>query len=124
MDSFEGYSTRIIEAMDDDLNTADAIGVLFELVRAVNTAVEGTPTKALAEACRAALKEFTGVLGLLYQEKETAGGDDAEIEARLAARTEAKQAKNWAEADRIRDQLKDMGIELKDTPNGVQWKRV
>ena len=122
-DTFADYRARFVEAMDDDLNTADAIGVLFELVRAVNTAVEGTPTKAFAAECRKALHEFTDVLGLLYQKKEEQG-DDGAIEALIQARTAAKAAKDWAKADQIRDQLKDMGIEIKDTPNGVQWKRV
>ena len=123
-DTFADYRARFVEAMDDDLNTADAIGVLFELVRAVNTAVEGTPTKAFAAECRKALHEFTDVLGLLYQKKEEEQGDDGAIEALIQARTAAKAAKDWAKADQIRDQLKDMGIEIKDTPNGVQWKRV
>ena len=123
-DTFADYRARFVEAMDDDLNTADAIGVLFELVRAVNTAVEGTPTKAFAAECRKALHEFTDVLGLLYQKKEEEQGDDGAIEALIQARTAAKAAKDWAKADQIRDQLKEMGIEIKDTPNGVQWKRV
>ena len=123
-DTFADYRARFVEAMDDDLNTADAIGVLFELVRAVNTAVEGTPTKAFAAECRKALHEFTDVRGLLYQKKEEEQGDDGAIEALIQARTAAKAAKDWAKADQIRDQLKDMGIEIKDTPNGVQWKRV
>ena len=121
--TFDGYRKRFDEAMDDDLNTADAIGVLFELVRAINTAVEGTPTKALAEQCRTMLHEFTDVLGLLYEKKQQDDGLEQQVEALIAARAAAKKEKNWAEADRIRDTLKGMGIEIMDTPQGVKWKR-
>ncbi|NLF34691.1 MAG: cysteine--tRNA ligase, partial [Clostridiales bacterium] len=120
--TFERYRARFDEAMDDDLNTADAIGVLFEMVRAVNTNLEGTPTRAFAAACRDMVSELNGVLGLLGGETRD-DGLDAQVEALITARGEAKKAKDWTEADRIRDQLKDMGIELKDTPQGVQWKR-
>jgi len=120
--TFPDYRQRFHEAMDDDLNTADAIGVLFELVRAVNSAVEGTPTTALATAALAMILEFTEVLGLLYQrnQEESLG---AEVEAMITARQEARKAKNFAEADRIRDELLAMGIELKDTPQGVKAVR-
>ena len=110
--------------MDDDLNTADAVGVLFELVRAINTAVEGTPTKALAEECRKMLHEFTDVLGLLYEKKEEDTGLEQKVEEMITARAQAKKEKNWAEADRIRDALKGMGVEIMDTPQGVKWKKL
>ena len=122
--TFEEYRKHFDEAMDDDLNTADAVGVLFELVRAINTAVEGTPTKALAEECRKMLHEFTDVLGLLYEKKEEDAGLEQKVEEMIAARAQAKKEKNWAEADRIRDALKDMGVEIMDTPQGVKWKKL
>ncbi len=122
--TFEEYRKRFDEAMDDDLNTADAVGVLFELVRAINTAVEGTPTKALAEECRKMLHEFTDVLGLLYEKKEEDTGLEQKVEEMITARAQAKKEKNWAEADRIRDALKDMGVEIMDTPQGVKWKKL
>ncbi len=122
--TFEEYRKHFDEAMDDDLNTADAVGVLFELVRAINTAVEGTPTKALAEECRKMLHEFTDVLGLLYEKKEEDTGLEQKVEEMIAARAQAKKEKNWAEADRIRDALKDMGVEIMDTPQGVKWKKL
>ena len=124
VNTFDGYRQRFDEAMDDDLNTADAIGVLFELVRAVNTAVEGAPTKEFAAACLAMVKEFTDVLGLLYQKQEEDGELEAKVEALIADRAAAKKAKNYTEADRIRDELKAMGIEIMDTPQGVKWKKV
>ncbi len=122
-DSFDTYRARFEQAMDDDLNTADAISVLFELVRAVNTAAEGAPTRVFAAACRAMLGELTDVLGLLDGERERDSAD-GQIEDLIKARQEARKAKDFAEADRIRDQLKDMGIELMDTPQGVKWRKV
>lgn len=122
--ALDGYRTRFCTAMDDDLNTADGIGVIFELVRELNTAMDGeSPSPGAAKAGLSLLEELTGVLGLLYGRKEEASLD-GEVEALIAARNEARAAKNWAEADRIRDQLKEMGIALKDTPQGVTWSRM
>ena len=124
VDTFDSYRQRFDEAMDDDFNTANAISVLFELVRAINiaTADENQPTKAGAQVCLDMVHEFTDVLGLLYSRKEESL--DEKVEQMIADRQAARAAKNWAEADRIRDELKDMGIELKDTKQGVQWKKV
>ena len=123
-DTFDSYRQRFDEAMDDDFNTANAISVLFELVRAINiaTADENQPTKAGAQACLDMVHEFTDVLGLLYSRKEES--QDEKVEQMIADRQAARAAKNWAEADRIRDELKAMGIELKDTKQGVQWKKI
>ena len=112
-----------IEAMEDDLNTADAIGSVFELVRDINTNVnEGVQSKALVKYAIQVFDELTGVLGLLYNRKKK-DDLDSEIEALIAARTAARKARNWAEADRIRDELKAKGIVLEDTPQGVKWSR-
>ena len=110
--------------MDDDFNTADAIAVIFELARLSNsvTIPEHRPSKALAGALLDIFDELTGVLGLIYSdesEKTLAG----EVETLIAARQEARKEKNWAEADRIRDRIKEMGIILEDTPQGVKWKK-
>ena len=123
-DTFDSYRQRFDESMDDDFNTANAISVLFELVRAINiaTADENQPTKAGAQACLDMVHEFTDVLGLLYSRKEESL--DEKVEQMIADRQAARAAKNWAEADRIRDELKAMGIELKDTKQGVQWKKI
>ena len=123
-DTFDSYRQRFDEAMDDDFNTANAISVLFELVRAINiaTADENQPTKAGAQACLDMVHEFTDGLGLLYSRKEESL--DEKVEQMIADRQAARAAKNWAEADRIRDELKAMGIELKDTKQGVQWKKI
>lgn len=122
IDGFGKYREQFIAAMDDDLNTADAIASIFELVRDINTNVVGkTPSKALVEGAIAMFDELTGVLGLVYNRKtETL---DSDVEALIEARTNARKEKNWAEADRIRDQLKEMGIVLEDTAQGVKWHR-
>ena len=122
-ETFDSYRQKFDDAMDDDLNTADAISVIFELVRAINIAVEKNPTKALATACLDMLHEFTDVLGLLYNKKEEDDSLDSKVEAMIEARQAARKAKNFAEADRIRDELKAMGITLMDTPQGVKWSK-
>ena len=113
---------QFIAAMDDDLNTADAIAALFELVRDINLMLaDGKATDKTVAAARALFAELADVLGLLYAQKEDAA--DEEIDRLIAARTAARTAKNWAEADRIRDELKAQGIVLEDTPQGVKWHR-
>lgn len=122
IDGFDKYREQFISAMDDDLNTADAIASIFELVRDINTNVVGkTPSKALVEGAIAMFDELTGVLGLVYNRKTET--PDSDVEALIEARTNARKEKNWAEADRIRDQLKKMGIVLEDTAQGVKWHR-
>ena len=113
---------QFIRVMDDDLNTADAISAVFELVKDINTKViTDTPSKELVEYATKLFDELTGVLGLVYNRK-TESLDD-EIEKLIEARTQARKDRNWAEADRIRDELKAQGIVLEDTPQGVKWHR-
>ncbi|MCH5171056.1 MAG: cysteine--tRNA ligase [Oscillospiraceae bacterium] len=113
---------QFITAMDDDLNTADAISAVFELVRDINTNIIGeNASKELAEFAANLFDELTGVLGLVYNRKKDSL--DGEIEAMILARQNARKEKNWAEADRIRDELKAQGIILEDTPQGVKWHR-
>ena len=113
---------QFIKAMDDDLNTADAISSVFELVKDINTTViTDMPAKELVEFATTLFDELTGVLGLVYNRK-TESLDD-EIEKLIEARTQARKERNWAEADRIRDELKAQGIVLEDTPQGVKWHR-
>ena len=115
---------EFVDAMEDDLNTADAIGVLFELIRDLNTNVnDKTVSKAVVEYAIFAFDELTDVLGLVYN-RDKKGSLDDEIEALIEQRNAARKAKNWAEADRIRDELKAQGIVLEDTAQGVKWHRV
>ena len=117
----EEYKQKFIEAMDDDLNTADALGELFQMVRDINKAVADNSGKATLEACLKAFNELCDVLGLLYVKKDDSL--DAEIESLIAERTAAKKAKDFQKADAIRQQLSDMGIVLEDTREGTKWSR-
>ncbi|MBR5246114.1 MAG: cysteine--tRNA ligase [Clostridia bacterium] len=120
--TLDGRRDQFIKVMDDDLNTADAISAVFELVKDINTSViTDAPSKELVEYATKLFDELTGVLGLVYNRK-TESLDD-EIEKLIEARTQARKDRNWAEADRIRDELKAQGIVLEDTPQGVKWHR-
>ena len=120
--ALDGRRDQFIRVMDDDLNTADAISAVFELVKDINTKViTDAPSKELVEYATKLFDELTGVLGLVYNRK-TESLDD-EIEKLIEARTQARKDRNWAEADRIRDELKAQGIVLEDTPQGFKWHR-
>ena len=115
------YTVKFEEAMDDDFNTADALAAVFELVKFANTSVAETSSAAFAEAVLSRLTGLCDVLGLIaLPEKENL---DQEIEALIEKRQEARKAKDFKKADEIRDQLLEMGIILKDTREGVKWKR-
>ena len=106
-------------AMDDDLNTADAITAVFGLITKINTAIKDGASKEFAENALEILEELTGVLGLL-QSGETREGHDSGVTALIEERQKAREEKNFKRADEIRDILKKQGITLKDTPQGVQ----
>ena len=117
--AFDEYRKKFIEAMEDDLNTANAISVIFEAVRFING--EKDLTKGSLKCASDAIKELGGVLGLLKNKKEDSV--DERIEALIEERQAARKAKNFARADEIRDMLRAEGIILEDTPNGVKWRK-
>lgn len=120
----EHYQSRFCKAMDDDLNTADAIAVLFDLAKDINTNLNTAtnPHKQIAEEALKLFNSLAEVLGLLYAKKDAQGGDlDQEIESLIQQRVEARKNKNWAEADRIRDELNARHVVLEDTPQGTKW---
>ena len=108
--------------MDDDLNTADAISVLFKMARDINTMLDKGETEGAGKSLEL-LNELGGVLGLLEKEDEGEKPDE-EVEKLIAERQEARKNKDFARADEIRDILKDMGIVLEDTREGVKWSRM
>ena len=118
LEALKKYEDKFIECMDDDLNTAGAIGAIFELIRDINIDLRGTVSKEYAEKAWEILDRLTEVLGILR--KDDTEAVDAELQALIDQRAAARAAKNWAVADEIRDKLAAMGITLKDTPNGVQ----
>jgi cysteinyl-tRNA synthetase len=114
------YSKKFRNAMDDDLNTADALAAVFELVREINTSITATSNtgKETIERALELLLELTGVLGIMDEKEETVL--DSEIEKLINERQKARSEKNFKRADEIRGRLKEMGIELQDTPQGVK----
>lgn len=117
----EQRKQEFITAMDDDLNTADALAAIFSLVREINTVIADGAGKDTLTACADIFDELTGVLGLVYNRKTD--DLDKEIEELIEKRTKARKEKDFKTADEIRDKLKDMGIILEDTPQGVKWTR-
>ena len=118
----DGFTKKFEEAMEDDFNTADAISAIFELVKFANTNTTETASKAFLEELKKRILTLTDICGLVVEKKDD--GLDAEIEALIEERTKAKKEKNFARADEIRDELLAKGIELNDTREGVQWKRI
>ena len=118
----ENFVTKFEEAMDDDFNTADALAAVFELVKFSNTNVTGESSAEFAGQLFTTMKDLCEVLGLNVEKKDEIL--DKEIEDLIQERQEARKSKNFARADEIRDELLAKGIQLKDTREGVKWKRI
>ena len=117
----EEFVAGFEKAMDDDFNTADAVAAIFDLVKYINTTTDAESAKEYLQKLFDLLVKLTGVLGLIVDKKEEILDED--IEKLIEERQAARKAKDFARADAIRDELLEKGIILKDTREGVQWKR-
>ena len=120
LDSLDKYRARYIEKMDDDFNTADAISVLFDLIKDINTNVSVNSSKELCENALSIIRELGMPLGIL--QKSTKVSLEDEVEELIEQRQQARKNRDFALADKIRDDLKARGIVLEDTPQGVRWR--
>ena len=120
----DSFRAQFEKAMDDDFNTADAISAVFELVTWINSHVSGASSKEFLAYLKKELGDLTGVCGLIV-ERDNALGEDlaAYVEEKIAERKAAKKARDFAKADAIRDELREKGIILEDTREGVKWKK-
>lgn len=116
------FRAKFEEAMEDDLNTADAVSAVFELVKFANTNASADSSKEFVETLKKEISELCDILGIITEKK--ADTLEAEVEELIAERQAARKTKDFAKADEIRDKLLAMGIQLKDTREGVQWKRI
>ncbi|KYH28790.1 MULTISPECIES: cysteine--tRNA ligase [Clostridium] len=121
IENLNSYKGKYIDKMDDDFNTADAIAVIFDLIKDINTNIGVDSSKELIKYCLDLIRELGKPLGIL--QKSTIEDLNSEIEALIEERQQARKNKNWALADKIRDDLKARGIILEDTPQGVRWKK-
>ena len=117
----KGFTEKFDAAMDDDVNTADALSVVFDLVRFANAEASAESSREFIGAVKEELLELCDILGLKVEKKKEVL--DSEIEELIAQRQAARKAKDFAKADAIRDQLQGMGITLLDTREGVKWKK-
>lgn len=118
----EEFVRRFQEAMDDDFNTADAISVIFDLVKFSNTQVKEGSTSLFAKKIYDVLKSLADVMGLILEQEEEML--DQDIEEMIAQRQAARKAKDYQKADQIRQTLLEKGILLEDTREGVKWKKI
>ena len=118
----ETGKTNFIDAMDNDFNTAGAIAALFEIAKAINTTRDNGATDVQLKPAQDTFRELTGVLGLDFAEKKGSSEQEAQVNALIAERIEARKRKQWARSDQIRDQLKEMGVSIEDGKDGTTWR--
>jgi cysteinyl-tRNA synthetase len=118
----ESTKQSFIDSMDDDFNTPLALASLYELVKAINTARDNGATNEQLQPAQEMLRELTGVLGLRLVEKKGSSEQEAQVNALIAERNEARQQKHWARSDQIRDQLKELGVIIEDSKEGTKWR--
>lgn len=121
LEAAKEYAAKFDEAMDDDFNTADALAVVFELVKFLNTNADENSSSEFLKALREELFSLSDICGLTVEVKQELL--DSDVEALIAERQAARKAKNFARADEIRNELQQKGILLEDTREGVKWKR-
>lgn len=119
IEAVEGYKRQFYAELDDDFNTANAISVIFELVKYANAAMENTMSADSAQGFLSALTELTGMLGFTLEEES--GVDDEAVMAIITERDAARAAKDWKRSDELRDKLLAMGVVVKDTAAGTKW---
>lgn len=120
----DSYRDKFTEAMDDDLNTADAISAIFELAKFMNTNIQEESSKEFVQKNLDLFNELTGVLNIAQKSTEEDDGLTEKVEELIAKRAEAKKNKDFSLADQIREELTNMGISIEDTRQGVKWKRI
>ncbi|MCR6516267.1 MAG: cysteine--tRNA ligase [Clostridium sp.] len=123
LNSLDKYRQKYIEKMDDDFNTADAITAIFDLIKDTNTNININSSKELAKEALSLIRELGAPLGMFQKSTKDAALAE-EVERLIEERQQARKNKDFALSDKIRDDLKDRGIVLEDTPQGVRWKKV
>jgi len=118
----ESAKTNFLEAMDSDFNTAGAIAALFELSKFINTARDNGATSEQLKPAQTTFHELAAVLGLKLEEKQGSSDQDAQVNALIAERNEARKQKQWALSDQIRDKLKELGVTIEDSKDGTKWR--
>ncbi|MBI5946472.1 MAG: cysteine--tRNA ligase [Chloroflexi bacterium] len=120
--SAESARVNFTEAMDNDFNTAGAVAALFELSKAINTARDNGANDEQLKSAQTTFSELAAVLGLKLEEKQGSSEQDAQVNALIAERAEARKQKQWQRSDEIRDQLKEMGVTIEDSKDGTSWR--
>jgi cysteinyl-tRNA synthetase len=118
----DSAKANFTEAMDNDFNTAGAIAALFELSKAINTARDNGAASEQLKSAQSTFSELAAVLGLKLEEKQGSSEVEAQVNALIAERTEARKQKQWALSDQLRDKLKELGVTIEDSKDGTTWR--